>query len=147
MPRVSSCPLSFIIELMLILSLTAAWDSPPRRDDPAWDCFEKAFGFFVSGRNVRVPTLSRTQLKESDDRLERDFYRKNFKISQGLIEDRKLRDFQVSILTYPASPLSILLYQIEGVNWLYYKWWSKQSGTILADEMVCHILIAYTSTY
>lgn len=146
MPKVGSCTLFFIVELQLILSLTAAWDSPPRRDDPAWDCFEKAFGFFVSGRNVRVPTLSRTQLKESDDRLEKDFYRKNFKINQGLIEDRKLRDFQVSNLTYPASQLFILLYQIEGVNWLYYKWWSKQSGTILADEMVSHILIICTST-
>jgi len=90
----------------------------------------------VAGRNVRVPTLSQTQLKESDNRPAEDFHRKNFSIKHGLVEDHKLRDFQVSTQTYPLSPLFILSYQIEGVNWLYYKWWSKQSGTILADEMV-----------
>jgi len=40
------------------------------------------------------------QLKESDDRLAEDFYRKNFKINQGLVEDYKLRDFQVSTDIY-----------------------------------------------
>lgn len=84
----------------LILSLTATWDSPPKRDDPAWECFEKAFGFFVAARDVRVPILSRTQLKESDDRLADDFYRKKFKIERGLVEDRKLRAFQVSTQTF-----------------------------------------------
>ena len=100
MPKVGICIFIFIVELKPILSLTATWDSPPRRDDPAWDCFEKAFRFFVAGRNVRVPTLSRMQLKESDDRLAEDFYRKNFKINQGLVEDCKLRDFQVSTDIY-----------------------------------------------
>ena len=82
--------------LRLILPLTATWDSPPKRDDPTWDCFEKAFGSFVAARSVRVPILSRAQLKGSDDRPAEDFHRKNYKIERGLVEGRKLRDFQVS---------------------------------------------------
>jgi SNF2 family DNA or RNA helicase len=100
----------------------------------------------VAARSVRVPTLSRKQLQQSDDRPAEDFHRKNFKIERGLVEERKLRDFQVSTQIFSPSPLFILLFQIEGVNWLYYKWWSKQSGTILADEMVrCGPVISIAS--
>ncbi|KAF2768548.1 hypothetical protein EJ03DRAFT_328205 [Teratosphaeria nubilosa] len=95
----------------------AVWEAPPTPDDgERWTDFVTAYNDWVLGRYVRQP--GQAKLKKS-------------------LEKVRTQDF--STLEKKAQPGNLvggelMKYQIEGVNWLYYKWFS-QKNAILADEM------------
>ncbi|KAK4991766.1 hypothetical protein LTR50_001583 [Elasticomyces elasticus] len=96
----------------------AVWEKPPTPDDDdRWTDFVVAYNDWVLGRYVHCPKAG--PLKS---RLERarsqDFATK--------LEKKK----------QPENLIGgeLMKYQIEGLNWLYYKWYT-QKNAMLADEM------------
>lgn len=95
----------------------AVWEAPPSPEDgDRWTDFVTAYNDWAMGHYVRPPTAGR--LKK---RLE------------------KLRQQDFSKLEKHEQPENLIggqlmQYQIEGLNWLYYKWFSLKNA-ILADEM------------
>lgn len=95
----------------------AVWEAPPSSDDgERWSDFVMAYNDWVQGRYVRVPKQSSIK-----SRLERarkqDFSKLEKHVQPENVEGGEL-----------------MKYQIEGLNWLYYKWFT-QKNAILADEM------------
>lgn len=95
----------------------AVWEKPPTPEDgDRWTDFVTAYNDWVLGRYVRPP--ARSALKA---RLEKA---------------RKLNFDDLEKKTQPETILGgeLMKYQLEGLNWLYYKW-HTQKNAILADEM------------
>ncbi|CAK1357625.1 unnamed protein product [Cercospora beticola] len=95
----------------------AVWETPPGPDDgDRWTDFVIAYNDWVAGRYVRQPKLN--ALKTRLEKVRKEDFRTLEKTSQPeTLEGGKLME-----------------YQIQGMNWLYYKWFT-QKNAILADEM------------
>lgn len=95
----------------------AVWEAPPSPDDgERWSDFVMAYNDWVAGRYVRQPKAAAMKT-----RLE------------------KLRKEDFAKLEKSAQPDNVqggtlMEYQIQGLNWLYYKWYT-QKNAVLADEM------------
>lgn len=95
----------------------AVWEKPPTPEDgDRWTDFVTAYNDWVLSRYVRPPRPSTLKPK---------------------LEKARKQDF--SSLEKQTQPDSIkggdmMKYQMEGLNWLYYKWFT-QKNAILADEM------------
>ncbi|KAM0715106.1 hypothetical protein Q7P37_009571 [Cladosporium fusiforme] len=95
----------------------AVWEKPPTPEDwERWTDFVTAYNDWVLGRYVRPP--ARSALKT---RLEKA---------------RKVNFDDLEKKTQPETIQGgeLMKYQLEGLNWLYYKW-HTQKNAILADEM------------
>lgn len=95
----------------------AVWEKPPTPEDgERWTDFVTAYNDWVLGRYVRPP--ARTALKV---RMEKA---------------RKINFDELEKKTQPDTIRGgeLMKYQMEGLNWLYYKW-HTQKNAILADEM------------
>lgn len=92
------------------------WEAPPSPDDgERWTDFVTAYNDWVLGRYVRQPKAS---LKTRLDKARKEDFAKLEKQAQP---DN-------------LTGGELMKYQIEGLNWLYYKWFT-QKNAILADEM------------
>lgn len=95
----------------------AVWEAPPSPDDEErWRDFVMAYNDWVLGRYVR-PSKSSTLKARLDKARTQDFAKLEKKTQPDTVEGGEL-----------------MKYQIEGLNWLYYKWFT-QKNAILADEM------------
>lgn len=93
----------------------AVWEKVPTPEDgDRWTDFVSAYNDWVLGRYTHVPKA--TPLKT---RLEKAR-------SQPFAEKKKQPDNVIGG--------ELMKYQLDGLNWLYYQWYSKQNG-VLADEM------------
>ncbi|KAJ3554645.1 hypothetical protein NM688_g2999 [Phlebia brevispora] len=101
----------------------ATWDSPPRKEDPAYKSFELAFKRFLASRKVTVKVLSKKEIELFDHDLPKNIFMKRFAFTNEL--QPKLGQ---------SEQLSLMPFQIDGVNWLCNNWWNRQP-CILADEM------------
>jgi chromodomain-helicase-DNA-binding protein 4 len=95
-----------------------AWDSPPDQAEvDRWADFKAAYNDWAKGKYVHLPPQRALQTR--------------IQIAKGYDFATKLeKKVQPSSLTGGT----LMQYQMEGVNWLYYKWYMGQSA-ILADEM------------
>ncbi|RMY11641.1 hypothetical protein D0868_03017 [Hortaea werneckii] len=95
----------------------AVWEAPPSPDDgDRWTDFVVAYNEWVLGRYVKTP--SQAKLKKTMEKIRKeDFGKLEKKTQPENLEGGEL-----------------MKYQIEGLNWLYYKWFT-QKNAILADEM------------
>lgn len=93
----------------------AVWEKPPDPEDgERWTDFVTAYNDWVMGRYVRPPKT----LKQRHERARKqDFIDLEKKTQPDAVQGGKL-----------------MTYQLEGLNWLYYKWY-QQKNAILADEM------------
>ncbi|KAK5164948.1 uncharacterized protein LTR77_009613 [Saxophila tyrrhenica] len=95
----------------------AVWEAPPLPDDgDRWNDFVMAYNDWIMGRYIRPPKPS-TLKSRLDKARHQDFAKLEKKAQPEKIEGGEL-----------------MKYQIEGLNWLYYKWFT-QKNAILADEM------------
>lgn len=95
----------------------AVWEKPPRREDgERWTDFVRAYNDWVFGRYVRPPKPSAIKSRLEKARVQ-SFEKFEKQAQPDVIEGGEL-----------------MQYQIEGLNWLYYKWYT-QKNAILADEM------------
>ena len=94
------------------------WTTPPsQQDSERWADFQTAYDEWVMGSFVRQPVQKDLKAHLAQTR------RQNFEIS----------------LEMKAQPETLtggemMEYQLSGLNWLYYKWYSEKNA-ILADEM------------
>ncbi|KAJ5929542.1 hypothetical protein N7454_006492 [Penicillium verhagenii] len=95
----------------------AVWEAPPRPDETErWEDFKVAFKDWLS--RGTIPSLDRKKLKDHlTATRELNFEDLELKVQPKMIVNGKLMD-----------------YQLEGVNWLYYKH-IRQDNAILADDM------------
>ncbi|KAI7553411.1 SNF2 family DNA-dependent chromodomain-containing ATPase, partial [Hortaea werneckii] len=93
------------------------WEAPPSPDDgDRWTDFVVAYNDWVLGRYVKTP--SQAKLRKTMEKVRKeDFGKLEKKTQPENLEGGEL-----------------MKYQIEGLNWLYYKWFT-QKNAILADEM------------
>jgi chromodomain-helicase-DNA-binding protein 4 len=95
------------------------WEKPPSPDDAdRWTDFVVAYDDWVLGRFVKQPKPP--QLKTR-------------------LEKARSLDFAAKLEKKKKQPSNItggelMKYQMEGLNWLYYKWYTHKNA-ILADEM------------
>ena len=95
----------------------AVWETPPPAEDTErWSDFVTAYNDWVMGRYVRVPNAKSLKTRLDEAR------------SQEFTKFEKTQQPE----TMPNGEL--MRYQIEGLNWLYYKWFC-QNNAVLADEM------------
>ena len=95
----------------------AVWEAPPSPEDgDRWTDFVTAYNDWVLGRYVKVP--SRDPLRKRLDKARTQDFAKLEKTTQPEI----------------MQGGELMNYQIEGLNWLYFKWFT-QKNAILADEM------------
>ncbi|KAH3934471.1 hypothetical protein JI435_064500 [Parastagonospora nodorum SN15] len=95
----------------------AVWESVPTPDDgDRWLDFVTAYNDWVAGRYVKYPKQG--PLKARLEKIRSQPFAK--------LEKQKQPDNLVGG--------ELMKYQIEGLNWLYYQWYSQNNG-ILADEM------------
>jgi hypothetical protein len=94
------------------------WEDPPTPEDgDRWTDFVSAYDDWVLGRYIHLP--KQHYLKE---RLE--------KVRSLDFPTKLLKQKQPDIMTGGE----MMAYQMEGLNWAYYKWYKRQNA-ILADEM------------
>ena len=95
----------------------AVWEAPPNPEDgDRWTDFVTAYNDWVLGRYVKPPKASTLRSR---------------------IDKARSQDFAKLEKTYQPDNVvggELMKYQIEGLNWLYYKWFT-QKNAILADEM------------
>lgn len=95
----------------------AVWEKPPDPEDgDRWTDFVTAYNDWVMGRYVRPASV---------------------KVLKGRHEKTRKQDFMtLEKKTQPDAVQGgkLMTYQLEGLNWLYYKWF-QQKNAILADEM------------
>jgi chromodomain-helicase-DNA-binding protein 4 len=95
----------------------AVWEKVPTPDDgDRWLDFVTAYNDWVAGRYVRYP--KQAPLKGRLDKVRGTAFAK--------LEKQKQPENLVGG--------ELMKYQMEGLNWLYYQWYSQKNG-ILADEM------------
>lgn len=95
----------------------AAWEKPPRENEPErWSDYTAAYDDWVLGRHTHLPKLG--PLKAHLEQIRSQYFK------------------AVELSSQPKNLTGgkLMEYQMEGVNWLYYKWHSMQNA-ILADEM------------
>ncbi|RMZ84206.1 hypothetical protein DV738_g478, partial [Chaetothyriales sp. CBS 135597] len=96
----------------------AIWEKPPSHEDgERWEDFRVAYEDYVLKLHTHIPDQSALRRHLATIRTY------NF-------ERKLLRKKQPSLLTGGE----LMEYQMEGLNWLYYQWYSNQNA-ILADEM------------
>lgn len=94
------------------------WEEPPGKEDTQrWDDFKTAYEDWVLGRYVHLPQAHNLAAHLSKVRAQ------NF-------ERKIMMHAQPETLTGGT----LMDYQIEGLNWIYYRWHQRQNA-ILADEM------------
>ena len=94
----------------------AVWEAPPSPEDgDRWTDFVTAYNDWVLGRYVRPP--KKALVKQLEKARSQDFSKLEKKVQPDNLQGGEL-----------------MKYQIEGLNWLYYKWFT-QKNAILADEM------------
>lgn len=95
----------------------AVWEAPPSAEDgERWNDFVMAYNTWVEGRYISPPNRSTLHSR---------------------IHRARSQDFaKLEKMTQPDNIVGgeLMKYQIEGINWLYYKWFT-QKNAILADEM------------
>ena len=96
----------------------AIWEQPPRYDETdRWNDYKAAYEDYILKLHVSIPPQST--------------------LRRHLIHVRN-QDFETQLMrkSQPASLTGgqIMQYQMEGLNWLYYQWFTNQNA-ILADEM------------
>jgi chromodomain-helicase-DNA-binding protein 4 len=96
----------------------AIWEKPPRYDETErWNDYKLAYEDYVLKLHVSVPPQST--------------------LRRHLIAVRN-QDFETQLMRKTQPPAmvggQVMQYQMEGLNWLYYQWFSNQNA-ILADEM------------
>lgn len=97
----------------------SVWEKVPTPEDgDRWKDFVRAYETWAMGRYVRQPSAGPLQVRIEQAR-DKDF-----------LELEKKR--QPDILANEGKEL--MKYQLDGVNWLYYRWYQK-ANAILADEM------------
>jgi chromodomain-helicase-DNA-binding protein 4 len=97
-----------------------------------WENFKRAYEYFLTARDVKVPRLSAKLAKERDTRAQKKF---TVLPQPNWAQPGTLMPFQVSWL--PSMELSVLIglcSQLEGITWLWQNWWNHRAS-ILADEM------------
>ncbi|WPH01485.1 SNF2 family DNA-dependent chromodomain-containing ATPase [Acrodontium crateriforme] len=95
----------------------AVWEAPPSPEDGyRWTDFVTAYNDWVLGRYVRQP--KQVSLRSRLERARKESF--------ASLEKKSQPD--------NLSGGELMKYQLEGVNWLYYKWF-MQKNAILADEM------------
>jgi chromodomain-helicase-DNA-binding protein 4 len=95
----------------------AVWEKPPDPEDgDRWTDFVTAYNDWVMGRYVR-PASFKTLKTRHERTRKQDFMDLEKKSQPDSVQGGKL-----------------MTYQLEGLNWLYYKWF-QQKNAILADEM------------
>nr|POF01115.1 chromatin remodeling factor mit1 [Quercus suber] len=94
----------------------AVWEAPPSPEDgERWTDFVTGYNDWVMGRYVRQP---KTALKSRLEKARKeDFSKLEKKVQPDTLSGGEL-----------------MKYQMEGLNWLYYKWFT-QMNAVLADEM------------
>ena len=95
----------------------AVWEAPPSSDDAErWPDFVTAYNDWVLGRYVKPqrPSLLKAKLEKvrTQDFAKLEKHEQPDNVEGG----------------------TLMKYQIEGLNWLYYKWFT-QKNCVLADEM------------
>lgn len=96
----------------------AVWEAVPEpTDGDRWLDYVTAYDDWVKGRYVKVPKAGPLKV-----RLE--------KVRAGDFAETCEKKTQPGTLTGGE----LMQYQLEGINWLYYKWYLRQNA-ILADEM------------
>ena len=79
--------------------LSATWDSPPRFGEPGYEAFEAAFRYLIESRKVTVPSRTKAQYQELDNRKKDGYARYRLLEGQqpklGQSEQIKLMPFQV----------------------------------------------------
>jgi chromodomain-helicase-DNA-binding protein 4 len=94
------------------------WDEPPKPDEGIiWTDFVRAYQDWVQGKFILPPEQI-------------DMQHRMMSIKTANFECDLLRKKQSTTL----SGGKLMDYQMEGLNWLYYKW-SRGQNAILADEM------------
>lgn len=94
------------------------WDEPPDpQDTERWADFKAAYDDWVRGRYVHLPNITALNNRLAKERA-RDFKEKSL-----------LKEQPKSL-----AGGSLMAYQLDGLNWLYYQW-HQQQNAILADEM------------
>jgi len=95
----------------------AVWDKVPTPDDgDRWIDFVSAYETWVAGRYIKIPKSHPLKAR---------------------LDKARSTDFTLLEKTHQPEGLvggELMKYQIEGVNWLYYRWYMKKNA-ILADEM------------
>jgi chromodomain-helicase-DNA-binding protein 4 len=95
----------------------AVWEKPPDPGDGnRWTDFVTAYNDWVIGRYVRPASAKTLKIRQEKTRKQ-DFMALEKKSQPDAVQGGKL-----------------MTYQLEGLNWLYYKWF-QQKNAILADEM------------
>ena len=96
----------------------SVWEKPPvPEDEDRWTDFVTAYNDWVLGKYVHLPKPGPLKLRLEKAR-DLDFAAK--------MEKKKQPDNLVGG--------ELMKYQLEGLNWLYYKWYT-QKNAVLADEM------------
>lgn len=79
--------------------LSATWDSPPRSGEPGYEAFEAAFKYLIESRKVIVPSRTKAQYQELDNRKKDGYAHYRLLEGQqpnlGQSEQLKLMPFQV----------------------------------------------------
>ncbi|CAL1695101.1 unnamed protein product [Somion occarium] len=100
----------------------ATWDSPPKDGIPGYIAFQDAFHRFITARSVEVPIRTAKEVQVFDNRPKDGFRSKHAFTTNSMPQ-------------LGQSPqLSLMPFQVDGVNWLCNNWWNLQH-CILADEM------------
>lgn len=102
---------------------SATWDSPPHGNSSFFKSFRIGFKRFLASRKVTVKSLTRKETELFDHELPQNVFMKRFAFSP---------DSQPNLGQSPQ--LSLMPFQVDGVNWLCNNWWNRQH-CILADEM------------
>ncbi|KAF9244536.1 hypothetical protein BU15DRAFT_42035 [Melanogaster broomeanus] len=100
----------------------ATWDSPPRRGEPGYIAYERAFRYFIDSRMVFVKKTQK-EIQRLENRAENGYGA--FALKRDIDEQPDLGQ---------SSLLKLMTFQIDGYNWLCDNWWNRQPS-ILADEM------------
>lgn len=93
----------------------ACYDTPPPKDSPLYPAYKRALERYLLGRQVRIPILSQTASKRRD-------------------EEAALKNDPPEGQPDCVKGGKLMPFQIEGLQWLIYKYFHRQS-CILADDM------------
>lgn len=102
---------------MRFASSTATYDTPPSEDDKAGcAAFKEAWRSYLLGLSTIIPVLTDAE-----------------------VADRELRRKEKKPQAIKKQPScvvggTLMDFQMQGLNWLYYQWYNGQS-CILADDM------------
>ncbi|RPA98613.1 hypothetical protein L873DRAFT_1844118 [Choiromyces venosus 120613-1] len=92
------------------------WEEPPKENEKErWEEWKQAYGDYVHGFYVRSTRGILDRIKKA----------RSLNFDQKLVKKKQPEYIKGGTL---------MDYQMEGLNWLYYKWWKGQNA-VLADEM------------